>query len=139
LDSDSRSGRALNGERTSRKGIVAAIVTLAILSAAAFWGSRWWESRVYRQTKALAGVDARVLPGGLTQARSRIDPGRSARQVEEAVGRPSISVGTEGSSKQEIWTYYYSDGTMTVNLTDGIVKRVSIVYGTPRIPRSKEK
>jgi hypothetical protein len=115
------------------------MAAVALLAAAAFWGSRWWENRLYRDAEAIAGVGAPVRPGALTEARRKIDPGRSAKQVEDAIGRPSIAVGTEGTSKQEIWTYYFADGTMTVNLTDGVVKRVSIVYGTPRIPVSKRK
>ena len=69
--------------------------------------------------------------GGVTQARGKIDPGKTAKQVVELVGRPSFSVGTEGSSTHDIWTYYYADGTMTVNLTDGIVQRISVAYGPP--------
>jgi hypothetical protein len=129
----------MNVERASRRGLAIAVFVVGALAAAAIWGSRWWERRLLRDAQALAGVDAPVRPGGLTESRGKIDPGRTGKQVEDAVGRPSIAVGTEGSSKQEVWTYYYADGTMTVNLTDGIVKRVSIIYGTPRIPRSKRK
>ena len=139
LDFRSRRRSALNAERSSARGLLVAIAVVGVLAAAALWGSRWWENRLYRDTEAIAGVEAPVRPGALTEARGKIDPGRTGRQVEEAIGRPSISVGTQGTSKQEIWTYYFADGTMTVNLTDGIVKRVSIVYGTPRIPKSKRK
>ena len=47
-----------------------------------------------------------------------------------------FSIGTGENSTHEIWTYYYADGTMTVNLTDGFVARVSISYGPPKIPTS---
>jgi hypothetical protein len=73
----------------------------------------------------------------VTQARGKIDPGKTSKQVTQLVGRPSFAVGTEGSSTHDIWTYYYSDGTMTVNLTDGIVQRISIAYGPPKIPTSR--
>ena len=84
-----------------------------------------------------------VLPGEKAGAehdrflRSKIDPGRSRKQILDAVGRPSFAVGTQGSSTHDIWTYYYADGTMTVNLTDGYVKRISLQYGAPKIPVSK--
>jgi hypothetical protein len=124
-------------EGRPRPGLVIALLAiLALTAAAALWLPRWWENRLHRQLEAIAGVGSRVLPGALTQARRKIDPGKSREQVLEAVGRPSISVGTEGSSVHEIWTYYYADGTMTVNLTDGIVQRVSLAYGPPRIPTS---
>jgi hypothetical protein len=46
-------------------------------------------------------------------------------------------VKTEGTSTHEIWTYYFSDGTLTVNLTDGYVARASTVFGPPSIRESK--
>jgi hypothetical protein len=110
---------------------------VGLLAAAAFWGPRWWEHRLYRQAEALTGVGAPVLKGGVTEARGKVDPGRTAKQVEEAIGRPSISVRTEGTSSRDIWTYYYADGTMRINLTDGIVQRISIEYGPPKIPTSR--
>jgi len=125
-----------NQER-SRTALVLALASVAVLVAAALWAPRWWENRLYRQAEALAGVGSPVLPGKITQARGKIDPGRSRSQVLDAVGRPSFEVGTQGSSTHEIWTYYYADGTMTVNLTDGYVKRISLQYGAPKIPGSK--
>jgi hypothetical protein len=118
-----------------RKVLVAMIV-VAILAAAAFWLPRWWENRLYRQAEAMTGVGSRVLAGGVTSARGRIEPGKTAAQVVAAIGRPSFSVRTEGTSTHDIWTYYYADGTMTVNLTDDVVKRISLAYGPPSIPTS---
>ena len=124
-------------ERSPRPALVVAILLVLALVAAALWLPRWWNIRLYRQTEALTGVGSAVQPGGVTQARGKIDPGKTSKQVVELVGRPSFSVGTEGSSTHDIWTYYYSDGTMTVNLTDGIVQRISIAFGPPKIPTSR--
>ncbi len=118
-----------------RKALVA-MVAVAILAAAAFWLPRWWENRLYREAEAMTGVGSPVLAGGVTSARGKIEPGRTAAQVVAAIGRPSFSVRTEGSSTHDIWTYYYADGTMTVNLTDDVVKRISLAYGPPSIPTS---
>lgn len=124
-------------EHSPRPALVVAILVVLALVAAALWVPRWWNIRLYRQTEALTGVGSAVQPGGVTQARGKIDPGKTSKQVVELVGRPSFSVGTEGSSTHDIWTYYYSDGTMTVNLTDGIVQRISIAFGPPKIPTSR--
>jgi flagellar basal body-associated protein FliL len=124
-------------EHSPRPALVVAILLVLALVAAALWVPRWWNIRLYRQTEALTGVGSAVQPGGVTQARGKIDPGKTSKQVVELVGRPSFSVGTEGSSTHDIWTYYYSDGTMTVNLTDGIVQRISIAFGPPKIPTSR--
>ncbi len=118
-----------------RKALVA-MVAVAILAAAAFWLPRWWENRLYREAEAMTDVGSPVLAGGVTSARGKIEPGRTAAQVVAAIGRPSFSVRTEGSSTHDIWTYYYADGTMTVNLTDDVVKRISLAYGPPSIPTS---
>jgi hypothetical protein len=124
-------------EKSPRPALVVAILLVLALVAAALWVPRWWNIRLYRQTEALTGVGSAVQPGGVTQARGKIDPGKTSKQVVELIGRPSFSVGTEGSSTHDIWTYYYSDGTMTVNLTDGIVQRISIAFGPPKIPTSR--
>jgi hypothetical protein len=129
----------LTGEGPSRKGLVVALFFVGLLAAAAFWGPRWWDRRLYRQEEALVGVGAPVLKGRLTEARAKVDPGRSAKQVEDAIGRPSLAVGTQGSSSHDIWTYYYADGTMRINLTDGIVQRIAVEYGPPRIPASRRR
>ena len=87
--------------------------------------------------EAITGVGSPVLPGSVTEARRKVDPGRTGAEVARALGRASFSVRTEGTSSHDIWTYYYSDGTMTVNLTDGIVQRISLAYGPPKIPTSR--
>ena len=124
-------------ERGPRPALFAALLGALLLVGAALWLPRWWENRLYRQSEALTGVGSALLPGGVTQARGKIDPGKNAKQVVEALGRASFAVGTEGSSAHEIWIYYYADGKMTVNLTDGIVARISIAYGPPDIPNSR--
>jgi hypothetical protein len=75
----------------------------------------------------------------VTEARKKVDPGRSARDVESALGKPSTESSTAGSSSHAIWTYYYADGTMVINLTDDYVARISVTYGPPRIPTSRRK
>ena len=123
-------------EKGPRPFLFVALFLILLLAAAALWLPRWWENRQFRQAEALTNVGARVLPGGVTVARGKINPGDAGRHVADVIGRPSFSFGTEGSSTHEIWTYYYADGTMTVNLTDGIVARISTSYGPPKIPTS---
>jgi hypothetical protein len=123
-------------EERPRAGPIAALFVALLAVVAAFWLPRWWEEREYRAAESMAGVGSRIYPGALTDARRKIDPGRKSDQVVEALGKPSLAVATEGTARHDIWTYYYADGTMTVNLTDGIVQRISTVYGTPRIPTS---
>jgi hypothetical protein len=127
----------VTAEPAPRPALFVALALVLLLVGAALWVPRWWNNRLYRQTEALAGVGAAVAPGSVTQARAKIDPGKTAKQVTDALGRASFAVGTEGSSTHDIWTYYYSDGTMTVNLTDGIVQRISVAYGPPKIPTSR--
>ena len=116
-----------------RKGLLAGAVVL-ILVAAAFWLPRWLENRTYREQERIAGVDAPVRTGTLADARRQIDPGATTEAMLERLGKPSMSVATEGKdSRREIWTYYFSDGTMLVNVTDGVVQRVSTTFGPPRI------
>jgi flagellar basal body-associated protein FliL len=121
-------------ESTPTRVAVTTVVLLAIGIAAAVWIPRWWERRMYHEEEAVAGAGARLLPGSITDARRKIDPGRSGKSVEEALGKASFAVRTEGTSVREIWTYYYEDGTLTVNLTDGMVQRIGVVYGKPKIP-----
>ncbi len=120
-----------------RRGLYLSLFFLLLLVVAALWFPRWWENREYRQAEALTGVGSPVLAGTLTGARKKIDSGNTAEAVVAALGRPSFSVGTEGSSRHDKWIYYYADGTMTLNLTDGAVVRVSMDYGPPRIPTSR--
>lgn len=123
--------------RPSRRGLYAALAFLPLALAAALWLPRWWENREYREAEAIAGVEARVVPGSLGEARERTETGMKAEALAAAVGKPSILVGTEGKdSRREIWTYYFADGTMVVNLTDGVVARVSANFQTPKIPTS---
>jgi hypothetical protein len=129
----------MSEERSPRPSLFIALVLMVALAAAALWLPRWWENRLFRQAEALTTVGSRVMPGGVTRARGKINPGDPAPRVVEAIGRPSFSVGTEGSSTHEIWTYYFADGTMTVNLTDGIVARISTSYGPPKIPTSARR
>jgi hypothetical protein len=56
--------------------------------------------------------------------------------VVAAIGKPALSVGTDGVSHHEVWTYYFADGTLLINLTDGLVQRVSADFRPPRIPTS---
>jgi hypothetical protein len=124
------------GPRTS---LFIALALILVLVAAALWLPRSWENRLSRQAEALTGVGSRVMPGDVTGSRGKINPGDPGRRVIEAIGRPSFSIATEGSSTHEIWTYYFADGTMTVNLTDGFVARISISYGPPKIPTSTRR
>jgi hypothetical protein len=108
-----------------------------VVAVAAFWLPRWWENREYRRAEAIAGIDSKVLPGKVADARAKIDPGAAASKVTEALGQPSISMRTEGTSTHEIWTYYFADGTLTINLTDGVVARASTAFGPPDIRKSR--
>jgi len=120
----------------SRRFIIAAILIAAGV-AAAVWLPSWWENRLYRQAERLAGVGAPVLPGSVTDARKKIDSGMTSEKAIAAIGRASFALHTEGSSTHDIWTYYYADGTMTINLTDGSIQRIALEYGPPRIPTSR--
>lgn len=109
------------------------------VAVAAFWLPRWWEKREFRDAERIAGVGSAVLPGKVTEARRRVDPGLSAAQATTALGKPSFAVRTEGASTHEIWTYYFNDGTLTINLTDGYVVRISTDFGPPKIPQSRRR
>ena len=122
-----------------RRGLYVLLGVVLLVAVGALWLPRWWEMRVYRQQEKIAGVEAPVLPGQLTDQRKKIDPGKRATDVLAAIGRPSMEAETSGTSSHGIWTYYYTDGTMVVNLTDGIVARISTSYGPPRIPTSRRK
>jgi len=120
-----------------RGGLYILLLLVLLAVAAALWLPGWWENREYRQAEALTGVGSPVLAGTLTDARKKIDSGNSAEAVTVALGRPSFSAGTEGSSRHDKWIYYYADGTLTLNLTDGVVVRIAMEYGPPRIPTSR--
>jgi hypothetical protein len=121
----------------SRRGLYLLLAAGLLAALAALWFPRWWEMRLYRQAEALTGVGAPILPGTLTDARGKIDPGRSSKEMLEALGKPSLSSAVAGTSSREIWTYYYADGTLTVNLTDGYAARISVSYEPPKIPTSR--
>jgi hypothetical protein len=122
---------------TPRRRLILAVFLVPILLIAVLWLPRWWENREFQQLQAIAGVGSRVIAGNLTDARRKIDQGASAQKIEAAIGKPSFAVGTDGKdSRHEIWTYYFADGTMTVNLTDGSAVRISMVYGPPKIPKT---
>ena len=124
-------------ESPRRTGLLITIAIVPILIAAALWLPRWWENRQFWQAQEIAGVGAPIVPGDLTGARKKIDPGSAADKIVGAIGKPSMSIGTSGvNTRHEIWTYYFADGTMTVNLTDGVAVRISTVYGAPKIPKS---
>jgi hypothetical protein len=107
-----------------------------LLAVGAFWLPRWWENREFREAEAIAGVGSRILPGTLAHARTKVDPGLKAEKVEAALGKASFAVRTEGTSVHDIWKYYFADGTMTINLTDGYVARVGTEFGPPRIRKT---
>ncbi len=110
---------------------------IPIFVAAALWLPRWWENREYREAEAIAGVGAPLAAGSLADARGKIDPGVAAHDVMARLGKPAIAVGTEGrDTRREVWKYYFADGTLIVNLTDGRVQRVSTTFGPPKIPTS---
>jgi len=124
-------------ETRPRRAVLVAGAFVPLLVASALWLPRWWENREYREAEEIAGVAARIVPGTLADARPRVDPGLATGALVERIGKPSISVATEGKdSRREIWTYYFSDGTLTVNITDGLVQRVSVTFEPPRIPTS---
>jgi hypothetical protein len=124
-------------EKTPRRALLVAGAFVPILVAAALWLPRWWENREYRQAEAIAGIAARIVPGTLVASRPKVEPGMTTSTMVERIGKPSISVATEGKdSRREIWTYYFADGTLTVNVTDGLVQRVSAIFVPPKIPTS---
>ncbi len=126
----------MEDEQKTRRRLLAAVVIVPAVFAAAFWFPRWWEGRELREARSIAGVGSPLAAGSMTDARKKIDPGATAEKIVAAIGKPSFAVGTDGKdSRHEIWTYYFSDGTMTVNLTDGSAIRISTIYGPPRIPK----
>lgn len=114
--------------------LIAAAIAIAL---GLFWLPRWWESRQGGRSEAIAGADSRILPGSLGGARNQIDPGMPGSKVTTAIGKPSFSIRTQGASAHEIWTYYFADGTLTINLTDGYVARISMEFGPPRPGRPR--
>lgn len=126
----------MDAERKTRRRLLAAVVLVPAILVAALWLPQWWEGRELREARAIAGVGSQLAEGSMTDARKKIDPGLTAEKILAAIGKPSFAVGTAGKdSKHEIWTYYFADGTLTINLTDGTALRISTVYGPPRIPK----
>jgi len=124
-------------EAPPRRRLLLFAAFVPIIVAAALWLPRWWENREYREAEAIAGVGAPILPGKLAEARKQLDPGVAAEDVVARLGKPSMSVGTEGrDSRREVWTYYFADGTMRINFTDGRVQQVATTFGAPRIKKS---
>ncbi len=124
------------GSRRLRRSAIL-LASAFVLAAVIGLGPGWWERHLYRQTEALTGVGSKVQPGTLTDARRKVDPGRSSQQIVAALGDPSFSQSSLGSSRHDLWAYYYADGTMTLTLTDGIAQRISMAYGPPFIPTSR--
>lgn len=124
-------------ERGPRSSLYVALFLVLLAAAAFLWLPTWWESREFREAEKIAGVGAPILAGALTDARGKVDSGKTSEEVVAAIGRPSIAVATEGTSRHDIWTYYYGDGTLTLNLTDGVVVRIATEYGPPNIPTSR--
>ncbi|HEY1253122.1 MAG TPA: hypothetical protein VGH97_18215 [Thermoanaerobaculia bacterium] len=121
----------------TRKALIAALFVVPLLLVAALWGPSWWEKRELREAQMIAGVGSQIVPGHLTEARSKVDPGASAEKIVAAIGKPSFKASTRGKdSTHEIWKYYFADGTMIINLTDDAAVRIETTYGRPRIPRS---
>lgn len=127
----------MDGRERPRRGLFGLLLLALLGSAAAFWLPTWWERRTYRAAEAIAGVEAPLRQGDLTAARKKVESGASAEAVRAALGSPSLSAASEGTSRHDIWTYYYADGTLTVNLTDGFVVRIGTKYGAPKIPSSR--
>jgi hypothetical protein len=126
----------MDAEQKTRRRLLAAVVIVPALLAAALWLPRWWEGRELSEARKIAGVGSQLTTGSMTDARKKIDPGLTSDKIAAIIGKPGFAVGTNGrETRHEIWTYYFSDGTMTVNLTDGTAVRISTVYGPPRIPK----
>ena len=126
----------MDEEPKTRRGLYAAVVLVPVFLAAALWLPQWWERRELQAARDIAGVGSQLSAGGMTDARKKIDPNQTGEKIVAAIGKPGFAVGTDGkNSKREIWTYYFTDGTMTINLTDGIAVRIGTIYGPPRIPK----
>ena len=125
-----------DAERKTRNRLLAAVVLVPLLLVAALWLPRWWEGRELSEARKIAGVGSQLTAGSMTDARKKVDPGLAADKIVAAIGKPGFAVGADGrDTTHEIWTYYFSDGTMTINLTDGVAVRIGTIYGTPRIPK----
>ena len=125
-----------DAEHKTRSRLLAAVVLVPLLLVAALWLPQWWEGRELSEARKIAGVGSQLTAGSMTDARKKIDPGLAADKIVAAIGKPGFAVGADGrDTTHEIWTYYFTDGTMTINLTDGVAVRIGTIYGTPRIPK----
>jgi len=115
-----------------RRRLVAVLAAAVLFLGAGAFGLRWWESRVDRQSEGLANI-GKVLPGSVTDARRKVDPGRTERQVLDAIGQPSVRSESRGANLHAQWIYYYADGTLTLSLTEGYLARADLEYGPPRL------
>src|SRR5262249_27567162 len=129
--------RLMTAEAPPSRRLVVGLALVLLAAGLAVWLPRWWDRRQLQKAEEIAGVGSPVLPGSVTDARRKIDSGMSSEKVSRAIGKASFAVHTEGTSTHDIWTYYYKDGTMTINLTDGMVQRVSLALGPPNIPKSR--
>jgi hypothetical protein len=118
-------------ETEGRRRIVAAFVLAAIAGVAALVLPRLLESREGGKPGSSSGAGV-VLPGNVTEARRKIDPGKSEKAVLELIGKPSAAVETKGLERHTVWTYTYADGNLKLNLTDGYLVRVDTEYGPTR-------
>jgi len=127
----------LNGaEQKTRSRLLAAVVLVPLFLVAALWLPKWWEGRELAEARKIAGVGSQLTAGSMTDARRKVDPGLAADKIVAAIGKPGFAVGADGrATTHEIWTYYFTDGTMTINLTDGVAVRIGTIYGPPRIPK----
>ena len=125
-----------DAEQKTRSRLLAAVVLVPLLLVAALWLPKWWEGRELSEARKIAGVGSQLTAGSMTDARKKVDPGLAGDKIVAAIGKPGYAFGTDGrDTKHEIWIYYFSDGTMTINLPDGAAVRISTIYGTPRIPK----
>ena len=125
-----------DAEQKTRSRLLAAVVLVPLLLVAALWLPKWWEGRELSEARKIAGVGSQLTAGSMTDARKKVDPGLAADKIVAAIGKPGFAVGADGrDTTHEIWTYYFTDGTMTINLTDGVAVRIGTIYGTPRIPK----
>ena len=98
------------------------------VGTAVFLLPRQWQGRTDGPFETIRSPK-KILPGDVTSARKKVDPGKSEKAVLEAIGKPSVAVETKGAERHTIWTYYYADGNLTLNLTDGYLVRVDTEYG----------
>ena len=125
-----------DAEQKTRSRLLAAVVLVPLFLVAALWLPKLWEGRELSEARKIAGVGSQLTAGSMTDARRKVDPGLAADKIVAAIGKPGFAVGADGrDTTHEIWTYYFTDGTMTINLTDGVAVRIGTIYGAPRIPK----